>query len=177
MVLMNIHAGIGPQASLRLRGRQVQVEALRAQLDALQAGRGGTVLVIGMAGMGKTALLGAAEGMTRERGIKVFHGTGHVAARVIPYGPLLEALVSGHDAPVDPAVLRDLSQSPDQRFWLLRELQEALERAAMRGPVLISVDDVQWADEATLAALVTLTRQLAAHQILWLLAARAGERS
>ena len=83
--------------------------------------------------------------------------------------------MSTPDAPVDPAVLRDLSHSPDQRFWLLREMQEALERAALRAPVLISLDDVQWADPATLAALGSLTRQLAAHRILWLLAVRSGE--
>ena len=41
----------------------------------------------------------------------------------------------------------------------------------------LSIDDVQWADEATLAALVTLSRQLATHRILWLLAARTGELS
>ena len=98
-----------------------------------------------------------------------------MAGQVIPFGPLLEALVSAPDAPVDPAVLRDLSHSPDQRFWLLREMQEALERAALRAPVLISLDDVQWADPATLAALGSLTRQLAAHRILWLLAVRSGE--
>jgi predicted ATPase len=111
-----------------LRGRQVQIEALSDQLDALQGGQGGIVLVTGLAGMGKTVLLDATEVLARERGITVFRGTGDAAARVIPFGPLLEALVSAHDAPVDPAVLRDLSQSPDQRFWLLRELQESLER-------------------------------------------------
>jgi predicted ATPase len=160
-----------------LRGREPQVEALRGQLDALLAGRGGTVLVSGLAGMGKTVLLDAAETMARELGIRVFRGGGDAAARVIPFGPLLEALVSARDAPVDPAVIRDLSQSPDQRFWLLRELQESLERAALRAPVLISIDDVQWADDATLVALVTLSRQLATHRILWLLAARTGELS
>jgi DNA-binding NarL/FixJ family response regulator len=174
-LLMNIHMGTESQLPFPLRGRRVQIDALRDQLDAVQAGRGGTVLVIGMAGMGKTVLLDAAESMARKRGITVFRGTGHVAAQMIPFGPLLDALVSARDAPVDPAVLRNLSQSPDQRFWLLRELQEALERAALRGPVLIAIDDVQWADEATLAALVTLTRQLATHQILWLLAVRSGE--
>jgi DNA-binding CsgD family transcriptional regulator len=159
-----------------LRGRQVQVEALRSRLDALLAGRGGTVLVSGPAGMGKTVLVDAIEDMARERGIRVFRGTGNAAARVIPFGPLLEALVSVPDAPVNPAVLRDLSQSPDQRFWLLRELQEALERAALRAPLLITVDDAQWADAATLAALVALPRQLASHRILWLVAVRSGER-
>jgi DNA-binding CsgD family transcriptional regulator len=157
-----------------LRGRQGQVEALRDQLDALRAGQGGTVLVAGLAGMGKTVLLDATEMMARERGIRVFRGAGDAAGRVIPFGPLLEALVSAPDAPVDPAVLRDLSQSPDQRFWLLREVQESLERAALRAPMVIAIDDVQWADEATLAALLTLPRQLASHRILWLLAARTG---
>jgi DNA-binding NarL/FixJ family response regulator len=160
-----------------LRGREPEVEALRGQLDALLAGRGGTVLVSGLAGMGKTVLLDATETMARELGITVFRGGGDAAARVIPFGPLLEALVSARDAPVDPAAIRDLSQSPDQRFWLLRELQESLERAALRAPLLISIDDMQWADDATLVALVTLSRQLATHRILWLLAARTGELS
>jgi DNA-binding NarL/FixJ family response regulator len=174
-MVINVHAGGEPPATLPLRGRQVQLKTLSDQLDALQAGRGGTVLLTGVTGMGKTALLGAAESMARERGIRVFRGTGDIAGQVVPLGPLLEALVSVPDAPVDPAVLRDLSQSPDQRFWLLREMQEALERAALRAPVLISVDDVQWADAATLAALGTLPRQLTTHRILWMLAARTGD--
>ena len=159
----------------RLWGRQVEVEAFRSRLRALRFGCGGTVLVSGLAGMGKTAMLRAVEASAREQGITVFHGTADAAGRVIPFAPLLEALVSAPDAPVDPAVLRDLSRSPDQRFWLLRELQEALERAALRAPVLISLDDVQWADPATLAALGSLTKQLTAHRILWLIAVRSGE--
>jgi DNA-binding CsgD family transcriptional regulator len=164
------HAPVG-----RLWGRQVEVEALRSRLDALSAGRGGLVLVAGQAGLGKTVLLDAVEAAALEQGVTVFHGASDVAGRVIPFGPLLEALVSTPGAPVDPAVLRDLSHSPDQRFWLLREMQEALERAALRAPVLISLDDVHWADPATLAALGSLTRQLAGHRILWLLAVRSGE--
>ena len=137
----------------RLWGRQVHLDQLRRRLGALQAGRGGTVLVAGPAGLGKTTLLDAAGAEARSRGMTVFRGAGDVAGRVIPFGPLLEALVSAPGAPVDPAVLRDLSHSPDQRFWLMREMQEALERAAKRAPVLISLDDVQWADPATLAVL------------------------
>src|SRR5262245_28348973 len=121
--------------ALRLWGRQVQIEMLRDQLDAVRAGRSGVVLVGGLAGMGKSALLAVAEGMARDRGIRVFHGAGDAAAQVVPLAPLLEALVSTGDPPVDPAVLRGLSQSPDQRFWLLRELQGSLERAALRSPV------------------------------------------
>jgi hypothetical protein len=43
----------------RLRGRQAEIETLCDQLNAVQAGRGGTVLVVGLAGMGKTVLLDA----------------------------------------------------------------------------------------------------------------------
>jgi DNA-binding CsgD family transcriptional regulator len=161
--------------AVRLRGREIQVETLRGQLTAVRAGQGGIVLVTGLAGMGKSALLAEAQAMAADQGIRVFRGAGDAAGQVVPLGPLLEALVTTDDPAVDPAVLRDLSQSPDQRFWLLREMQEALERAAMRVPLLIAVDDLQWADPATLVALGMLPRHLLPHRILWLLAVRSGE--
>jgi predicted ATPase len=161
--------------AFRLRGRRVQIDTVAGQLDALLAVRGGIILVRGLPGIGKSSLLAEAARMARARGIAVYHGAGDAATQVIPLGPLLEALVSTADPPVDPAILRDLSKSADQRFWLLRELQESLERAALRAPLMISIDDVQWADPATLHALGTLPRLLAPHRILWLLAARAGE--
>jgi DNA-binding NarL/FixJ family response regulator len=163
--------------AFRLRGRQVQIDTMAGQLDGLLAGRGGIILVRGLPGMGKSSLLAEAARMAWTRGIAVYGGAGDAAAQVVPLGPLLEALVSSVDPPVDPDILRDLSKSPDQRFWLLRELQESLERAALRVPVMISIDDVQWADPATLHALATLPRHLASHRIVWLVAARAGELS
>jgi len=148
---------------------------LRGQLDALGVGRGSVVLVTGPAGAGKTTLLAEAASLAADGGILVFCGGGDPAARAVPLGPILDALVSAGDPPVDPARLRELSQSPDQRFWLLRELQESLEKAARRVPLLIVVDDLQWADAATASALVTLSRRLATHRISWLLALRDGE--
>jgi DNA-binding CsgD family transcriptional regulator len=166
-----------PGSAFRLRGRQVEIQTLRDQLDAVQGGRGGIVLLSGLPGMGKTVLLDAAEQMARDRGISTLRGSGDVAAQVIPLGALLEALMLAPGAPVDPSALRNLSHSSDQLFWLLREIQESLERAALRGPMLISVDDVQWADTASLAALGTLPRQLASYRILWLFTFRPTELS
>ena len=148
---------------------------LRGQLNALGTGRGSVVLVTGPAGSGKTTLLAEAASLAADGGILVFCGGGDPAARAVPLGVILDALVSTDDPPVDPARLHELSQSPDQRFWLLRELQEALEKAAHRAPLLIVVDDLQWADAATATALVTLSRRLATHRISWLLALRRGE--
>ena len=148
---------------------------LRGQLNALGAGHGSVVLVTGPAGVGKTTLLAEAVSLAADGGILAFCGGGDPAARAVPLGPILDALVSTDDPPVDPARLHELSQSPDQRFWLLRELQESLEKAAQRAPLLVVVDDLQWADAATASALVTLSRRLATHQISWLLALRRGE--
>ena len=148
---------------------------LRGQLNALGAGRGSVVLVTGPAGSGKTTLLAEAASLAADGGILVFCGGGDPTALAVPLGAILDALVSTDDPPVDLARLHELSQSPDQRFWLLRELQESLEKATHRAPLLVVVDDLQWADAASASALVTLSRRLATHRISWLLALRRGE--
>src|SRR5271168_904256 len=102
--------------AVRLRGRQVQLDTMAGQLDALAAGHGGIILVRGLPGMGKSSLLAAAAAMAAARGIPIYAGAGDAAAQVVPFGPLLEALVSSADPPVDAGLLRDLSKSPDQRF-------------------------------------------------------------
>jgi DNA-binding CsgD family transcriptional regulator len=162
---------------VRLRGRVGEEERLEAQLDELGEGRGGVVLIRGNVGVGKSALLDRAEQIARRRRIDVFRGAADAAKQVVPLGPLLDALVASDDPPVDSRALLELSRSPDQRFWLLRELQERLEHAALRRPMVIALDHLHWADAATLTAVSTLPRQLSSHAILWLLAVRSGRQS
>ncbi len=54
--------------------------------------------------------------------------------------------------------------------WLLDRFRTLLEQRAGDGPVLVSLDDVQWADRATLAALRVLPGRLAAYPVAWQLA-------
>jgi DNA-binding CsgD family transcriptional regulator len=158
-----------------MRGRDQEVTAVRDAVAAVAAGRGGIVLIQGLPGTGKSALLDEAVELAAPHGIRVARSSACAATATVPFAPILEALATGAEPVIDPGALRELSRSPEQRFWLLRELQDQLEYAALAGPVLIALDDLQWADEATLSAVATLPRQLASHRILWLLAFRDND--
>jgi len=164
-----------PGRPAQLRGRREQLAEIRAALQALAAGRGGIRLIRGLPGAGKSALLDAAEDLARPLGVKVARGGGLAATTTVPFGVILSALAAGEEPLVDPRALRELSGSPDQRFWLLQELQDQVERAAASCPVMIMLDDLQWADEASLSAVATLPRHTASHRVLWLLAIRSSD--
>jgi hypothetical protein len=81
----------------------------------------------------------------------------------------MEALFGG-DAPLlDRSALRDLHSLPEQRYWLLQDLQALLEHRALRGPMLVCLDDQHWADSGTAAALRALPSRLRALPIGWMM--------
>jgi DNA-binding CsgD family transcriptional regulator len=144
------------------------------RIDRLMRGQGGVTLIRGDAGIGKSALLAGAENLAAERGARVFHGASDPSEQMVPLAPLLEALLGADDPPVNAAVLRELTGSPDQRFWVLQEMESGLETASMADPLMIGIDDLQWADAASLIAMATLPRRLASHRILWVFVVRSG---
>lgn len=91
--------------------------------------------------------------------------------RVTPWAPLLAAMagVPSISGAADPVALRDLV---DRRLEVIRRLGAGLEEASSRQPVLVVVDDLQWADPATLLALGSLPRQLFSYPVAWILARR-----
>ncbi|MDP4509296.1 helix-turn-helix transcriptional regulator [Nonomuraea turcica] len=157
----------------RLRGRQPEVATLRTHLAALSSGRGATVLIQGSPGIGKTRMLTEARHMAEETGLRVMYGGGDPDGQMIPFGALLGALHSSPD-PILPADEVQAAQATAKRYWLLQELHEHLERAALTAPLVIAIDDLQWCDEGTLLALRTLPQRLSMHPIAWILAARTG---
>ena len=143
----------------------------------MRAGAGAVVLVEGEPGMGKTRLLAEAARVARRLAFRVGVGAAEPGAGVVELAPLMTALFDGADPLLERSGLRELHSLPEQRYWLLQDLQAMLERAALSGPLLISLDDLQWADSGTAAALRALPVRVAGMPIAWILAFRPGQGS
>src|SRR5262249_46883584 len=85
-------AGVLSPQSSPFVGRERELAALRAQLAEACAGRGGLALIVGEAGIGKTALARAFATAARVEGRTVLGGACLEGDWQPPYGPWVEAL-------------------------------------------------------------------------------------
>jgi DNA-binding CsgD family transcriptional regulator len=160
-----------------VRGRDAELTVLGQHLDQLLSGIGTVVLVVGGAGMGKSRLLGEVAAMAHRLSIRVGCGVADPGDTVVQLSVLMEALFEGPFPILERTALGDAHASPEQRYWLLQDLEALLEGAALKGPVLVCLDDVQWADSGTAAALRALPSRLATVPIGWVIALRPGQGS
>jgi len=175
-----------------LVGRAREWEALVGAYEAIDAD-GRVVLLEGEAGIGKTRLAEEFVAHARGRGAAVLGGRAYEEEAALAYGPLVDALrgrlrdddawlaaVSDRALCEAARLLPDLSSTPpppldgpaaQARF--LDGVWETLSAAAA-GPVpgVVVVDDVQWADEATLGLLSYGARRLDGRGLLELLTTR-----
>jgi DNA-binding CsgD family transcriptional regulator len=127
--------------------------------------------------MGKSRLLGEVAEMARRLSIRVGGGVADPGDTVVQLSVLMEALFDGPCPLLERTALRDAHASPEQRYWLLQDLETLLERAALKGSLLVCLDDVQWADGGTAAALRALPSRLSTVPIGWVIAFRPGQGS
>ena len=174
--------------------REREIELLeRCMADAEQA-RGGVVVVEGPAGIGKTSLLRVATALARDRGLTVFSARGAPLEQNFSYGAVRQlfeplALSSGGPAAADvltgAAALairvvgdgepgRDFSAT-DLTFSTLHGLYWLTANLASRAPLLLIVDDCQWADGASLRFLAHLGARLDGLRVLVVVAMRTGD--
>lgn len=154
-------------------GRVTELRELREDLAAVSRGIGGCAVVEGPPGIGKSRLLATVAMEARELGVAVSGARATELDRVAPLSTFLAMLRDG-----DPPVLNssDLpgfaGQSEASRFLLIDHLGELLEEYAAERPMLIAMDDLQWADEFTALMLRILVPRLGSSAALWLLARR-----
>src|SRR2546427_12903525 len=153
-------------------GRGAELALIRGELARLSDGAEAVVVVEGAAGMGKSRMLAEVAAIARSLGIRVGRSAADPSETMVELAALLAALFDGTEPLLDPGELTTLHARPEQRFWLLRDLQQLLERAALESPLLISIDDSHWADGGTVAALRTLPMRLMGLPIAWVIAAR-----
>jgi DNA-binding CsgD family transcriptional regulator len=158
-------------------GRDAQMAVLSEHLDRACSGVGTVILVEGDAGMGKSRLLDEAAMVARRRGFRVGTCMADPGDSMVELATLMGALFDGSDPILGRGEVPHPPALPEQRYWLLHDLQGLLERAALDAPLLICLDDLQWTDGGTAAALRALPRRLATVPVAWILAFRPSPGS
>ena len=159
-------------------GRTDALARVEAALVESLSGRARLVLISGEAGMGKTALLTEATRRISDRGVTTAWGTCWDAERAPGYWPWVQVLreiahatageVDPEMSDADRADLARLVPTLDRggpttsggdldsdraRFRLFDAVARWLERTARRTPLVVVLDDIQWADDSSLALL------------------------
>jgi tetratricopeptide (TPR) repeat protein len=148
-----------------LVGRDREVALLTGLIKKVASGRGGSMLIEGEPGIGKSALVRAAVADAPEVGCQVFWGAGDELGQALPLLPFLDGLRVREPSanPRREAIVRLLrgeaaaDRGTDVSAILAEQLLALVaEQCAVRPTVLV-VDDLQWADPAS----VTLWGRLA----------------
>src|SRR5580698_4181274 len=158
-----------------MRGRAAETAAIGARLDEVRSGVGSVIIVEGRAGLGKTRLLEACASMAAERSFRVGRGVAEPHRRAVELDALFDALFGGGEPLLARNALSDLHASPEQRFWLLQDIQALIEEAALRDPLLICLDDLHWAGDGCAVAMRQLPQRLASFPVGWVIAFRPDQ--
>ncbi|WP_440084936.1 helix-turn-helix transcriptional regulator [Streptosporangium sp. LJ11] len=155
------------------RGRAREWKLVVGLLQAAKIGRGGIILIEGRSGAGKSRLLDMAVTAAARAGLEIARGAADELTQLIPLAPLTSALgQSGRELPVDDHMT--VSGPADQRLLLVERLQGPLEQRVAQKPMLLTLDDVQWADPITLLALRSMITDLASYPLVWMLTRTSG---
>lgn len=138
-----------------LVGREREQITLRGVLAATLAGQGALVLIGGEAGIGKTALADALCREATRQGALVLSGRCFDRAETPPYGPWIDLCARYPPAsslPPLPAAFaeRGTVGAVKSQLALFVQTQDFLAALAAQRPVVLLLDDLHWADPASL---------------------------
>src|SRR5215471_16989250 len=181
-----------PSGLLERTGELARVDGL---LAAARAGRGGVVVITGPAGIGKTVLLTEAMERASRAGMLVLAGRGGELEGGFSFGvvrqlfePLLAGAVPGEEGELlagtarrglialgEQAGAAPPTAGSELLFTVVHGLYWLVVNASRAGPVLVAVDDLHWADQASLRFLLYLAGRLAGLPVALMLSWRSAE--
>jgi DNA-binding CsgD family transcriptional regulator/tetratricopeptide (TPR) repeat protein len=161
-------------------GRYDELRAARELVDATARGDSGLLLVAGEAGVGKTRLVDEVADHARTQGLRVLSGRCvQLGPEGLPFAPVAEALrellrdTAGEEldeilGPARELVARLVSasgtppgeRSPLEGSQLLELALGLVERLSADRPLLMVIEDLQWADRSTLQLAAFLAQNL-----------------
>lgn len=173
-------------------GRVSELARLTAKLRDTRAGYGGIAMLAGEPGIGKTRLLEELAETARAEGALVLWGRCYEGEAARPYGPFVEALTElAGTAPAEtlradlgrgaaplarlaPALHERLPDLPEpatlqpdeERVRLLDAIAQLMIVLSSRTPVVLLLDDLHWADAATITMLRHVARFASRGRIL-----------
>ncbi len=148
-----------------LVGRDSEIALVTELVQEVSAGRGSSVLIEGEPGIGKSALVRAVVAGAPEAGCQVFWGAGDELGQALPLVPFLDGLGVREPStnPRRNTIVRLLrgevtaDRSTDVPAALAEQLLALVTEQCATRPNILVVDDLQWADPAS----VTLWGRLA----------------
>ncbi len=176
--LLPLAIGDGPRP---LVGRAAELAAVTRAVGGVSAGDARMLTIIGEAGIGKSALLAAAAGTADDAGMLVLEGRAAEHERDVPFGAIVDAL-DDHVATLHPrrieelgpelaAILPAVAAHADgsaeealpataaERFRYHRALRALIEQLGREKPVALLLDDLHWADDASVEFVLHLLRR------------------
>ena len=168
-----------------LFGRDRDLVILHAFVDQLSSD-GDALLLSGVAGVGKTALLDAVAARAADVGLRVLPAGGAEFEAGLSFASLNQVLHPLFDdiedlSPPQRAALEvalGLSEGPAANPLILcNAALSLLLQAGSKQPVLVIVDDLQWVDRASALVLGFLARRLHGTRVGFLAASRSGDES
>ena len=165
-----------------LVGRAREVAEIEDALNRLADGQPWMVQIVGEPGIGKSRLMAEICRRGEDRGYLVLDGRAAEFERDIPFGLIVDAL-NDYLGSLEPALLRALDEGllaelasvfPSlprydrieprrednaERYRLHYAIRNLLERLTARQPMVLALDDIHWADSASVEVLTHLLRR------------------
>ena len=179
-----------PVGAGELLEREFELGLVGGLLDAASGGAGTVVVIEGVAGIGKSALLAAVGAITQAGGLEVLRARGSEFEAEIAFGvarQLFEPMWRAASAKEREGLLDGIArvgaralglaagEPPADRFAAIHGLYWLCANRAECGPLVVLVDDVQWVDDPSLAWLGYLARRAADLAVLLVLGLRSGD--